>query len=196
MLSKIGVRAVSVMSLAFFCCGGLAPNFASAQNSEPELPSGSRIRLFGENGFGLWFYKNSTCYRKILFKPVGGETISGSISQSFASFQGKATSAGIGMPETLASKAVAAGSDTKFYKELAVESEKPVTILASFGNAGWNCGAIASTFTPKPGKDYEGFLEISWSEKVCRLVLKEISKTEDGVVLVPIEGVASATKCD
>lgn len=134
----------------------------------------SRIRLFGQNGFGVTLYKNSAC--------VGGddsERVSGGFGSALGSFLGMASNESIGIPETEATKNLSQRSgfmSKAYYKEYKIDSGKPVTVSMGFGNAGGpRCaGTISLTFIPKYGADYEGHLDIDYQAKVCRFVIKQV----------------------
>ena len=188
-----------VVSIITACATSVSTGEAEKTDGGQKNASASRIRLFGQNGVRIVFYRDSTCYEDGLFG-IGdkGETVSGGMGQSFSSFIGIASNASIGMPETTNTKNITKRDGTlskAYFREYEIESEKPLTVLAAAGMPNWGCNRISASFMPKPGKDYEVFLDVSFAEKVCRLQLKEIQVNEGVVELKPIEGVRSALEC-
>ncbi|MQQ99814.1 hypothetical protein [Glaciimonas soli] len=168
---------------------GLTCQFSLADETNTPTADTARIRLFGQNGFGVKLYENSSC--------VGGksETVSGGIGDAFASFVGAASNKSIGMPATPNSEHPSARNgflSKAFFREYAITPQQPVTITSSFSsNPGTNnsleCRKLATTFTPEAGKDYEVSLELTPTR--CEQVINEIHATTDGVMLEPVPAV-------
>jgi hypothetical protein len=100
------------------------------------------------------------------------------------------------MPETTNTKQIAKRNSffsKAFFKEYEVEAGKPITVLANYQDVtGWQCSsAIAYSFVPEAGKDYEGSLDV---DRQCRLVIKEIRQVNDQTTLEPVE-TKDAPKC-
>ncbi|WP_170860492.1 hypothetical protein [Duganella sp. CF458] len=190
------IRATLAVCLVVLYGAAMTPAAAADEVNASEQVAGSRIRLFGKNGTGMWLYKDKACYKTSFFKKVGAETVSGSIGQAISSARGKANNGKQGIPETKDSKDADSGG-YQYYNEFDVNPDKPITILSSFGIGSWSCeGYIAATFTPKAGKDYEGRLDVNLTTKQCHLIVKEIQPTPEGAVLNPIDDLQPAFKCD
>jgi|GEM_PF-150298 len=171
---------------------------AHAEN-ETAPASSARIRLFGQNGIGVMFYKNSTCYKSSFLGPYGGESISGGLGNSFSSLIGISSNTSIGIPETETTKKQKEQNgflSKSYFKEYAIEAGKPLTVFAALNDAsGIHCGPLAILFTPESGKDYEEVLEIHPEERICHLIINEIKTDSNNVELIPLTNFSPAKKC-
>lgn len=190
----------SLLSLIFISgfLGGCATSSLQVSLADEATTSTfdtARIRLFGQNGFGVKLYQGSAC--------VGGKsiTVSGGIGDTFASFVGVASNKSIGMPATPNSKNFSRGNSflsKAFFREYAIAPQQPVTITSGFAsnpatNSYLECKEIATTFTPEVGKDYEVSLELTPTR--CEQVINEIHVTSNGVMLQPVP-VVKAESCN
>lgn len=138
-------------------------------------------------------YENSTC--------IGGgakTVVSGSIGSSFASFFGKVENVRLGIKDTptVLNMSKEDGKASKgYFREYVIQAGQPLTIGMSYSlpNA-LRCATLGSTFVPEAGKDYEGTLEVNFSERTCRLVLKQVQSTSDDVILADVAQLP-ATSC-
>ncbi|MBV8046768.1 MAG: hypothetical protein JO171_06430 [Paludibacterium sp.] len=162
----------------------------------PSHSDKARIRVFGHNGVGLNFYRNSTCYQQGFFGLTGGESVSGRLGASFASFLGTATNSTIGMPETNSTIHLHDRDEVlskMFYREFEVAPGEPLTVAAELGLPGVTCSPLAVTFKPAAGKDYE--FELLWQGKSCLLVASELVGETSPATLQPLRDYVRASKC-
>ncbi|GGY22943.1 hypothetical protein [Paludibacterium paludis] len=190
---------LTFLSMVFSGSVALASEAARADDAQAVPQSSARIRLFGQNGVGVWFYRNMACYKTGMWGPTDAETVSGGLGDAFASFVGVASNSGIGMPETTTTREIAKRNgmlSKAFFREYSVDADKPLTVLVSFGDvSGMRCGYLSASFVPKAGKDYEGVLNISVAERVCRLEIKEITGTPEATELKLVDDMKPAGKC-
>jgi hypothetical protein len=167
---------------------GCASSSSQVETTNTATDDTARIRLFGQNGFGIKLYQNSAC--------VGGKsiTVSGGLGDAFSSFVGTASNKSIGMPAThnTENSSNRNGFFSKaFFREYAIAAGKPVTITSGFasnpGPVYTACKRIATTFTPEAGKDYEVTLDITPTH--CLQVISEMHTTPDGMTLQRVPAV-------
>lgn len=191
-------KAIILKSVAILI--GIALAATAAAEPAPGAETPARLRLFGQNGIGVMFYRNSTCYKMGFLGPYGGESVSGGLVDAFSSFIGKANNTVIGMPETVNTKMQNEKDgilSKAYYKEYTVKPDESLTIFTALGDAsGFHCGPIAFSFTPKAGADYEGFLEVNWKEKICRFNLNEIVKSDQSTDLVSVNTAYRSSRCE
>lgn len=142
----------------------------------------ARIRLFGQNGFGVSFYPKSKC--------EGGSnkiTVSGGLGTMFSSFLGTVKNDSIGMPETETTKNLAKRSlllSKAYFREYQIEAGEPIAVAASFGDtSGAHCDPLTMTFVPEFGADYEGRLDLN--ANTCTLVMNRVGQ-DGSLTPVPI----------
>ncbi|MEJ7806424.1 MAG: hypothetical protein WKG03_10955 [Telluria sp.] len=152
----------------------------------------ARIRLFGRNGMSVAMYENSAC--------IGGgakTVVSGSIGSTFASFLGKVANVRIGIKDTptvLNMPKEDSMASKGYFREYLVQAGQPLSVGMSFSHpSGLRCAPAGSTFVPEAGRDYEGTLEVNFSERTCRLLLKQVQATNDDIVLADIAQLPAAS---
>ena len=154
--------------------------FSDAENRQEEAtPSKSdgvsKIRLFGQNGIGVIFYKNSKC--------SGGSDsvrVSGGLTSAFSSFLGAVKNESLGIPETDTTRSLSQRSgilSKAYFKEYEIDPGNPITIVMRFQDVGIrkHCGNIAGTFIPEPSVNYEGHLDLDLNAGVCRFSIDRVS---------------------
>jgi hypothetical protein len=172
----------------------LLPVISVANDQAVPVADSARLRLFGQNGVGVNYYRNSACQ--------GGENVrvSGGLGDAFSSFIGTASNQSIGMPDTPNTRNQAARNgilSKAYFREYQIAAGQPITITMSFksnpGKRSEYCKTIATTFVPEKGKDYEGALDIV--NDSCMQVINELQAGPDGVTLNPVP-VALAPACN
>ncbi|MDR0565336.1 MAG: hypothetical protein LBG78_10445 [Azoarcus sp.] len=159
---------------------------ASAISADIPADKAARIRLFGQNGMVVRFYRNSTCNRG------RAETVSGGLGSALSSFVGVASNESIGMPETPNVKNIAERSgilSKAYFREYTVEAGQPLTVTQSYRDvSGWYCSrASAITFIPEAGKDYEAAFDNDVRSGFCGASIKQIVTQDNEVALLPVE---------
>lgn len=167
---------------------------AHAQEDDPTKLEASRIRVFGQNGVFVKFYKNSSC--------AGGKalTVSGSFGSAFRSFVGASSNVSIGMPDTPNVENIAKRDgllSKAYFREYTIVPGSPVTLTMAFqsnpsSNSYIYCKKFSATFIPEPGKDYEAALDIE--PGLCIPRINEIVVRDDAVELSPVN-VEAAAEC-
>lgn len=202
----LALVCLSAASTAF--CGDAAaqqqaaapgPQHAAVANATPTAPARStaRIRLFGQNGFGVRFYENSAC--------IGGKaketTVSGGVGDAFSSLFGSVKNVSIGIkdtPNTLNISKRNGIASKAYFREYEVAAAQPLTVQMSFqSNPGGSyayCNAVGGSFTPEAGKDYEASLDVEAGS--CVAVIREIADAADGSVQLQKVNVAPTKECD
>lgn len=182
------------------------PFFSYAEKPSAEQANTARIRLFGQNGVAVKFYRNSIC--------EGGEkvTVSGGLGDAFLSFLGATKNESIGMPDsqnTVNQSARNGPMSKAFFREYEIKAGEPITVAMTFMNTPApvpkefaslpgvgtkTCRSIVTTFVPEQGKDYEGVLDVRFDMGVCIQQINEVHATEEGVELIPV-ALSPAEKC-
>jgi hypothetical protein len=154
----------------------------------------ARIRVFGNNGFGVVFYRNKSCVPK---DREGGVRASGSMGQSFKAFVRADQNESIGMPPSQRSAQARDGILAKeFFKEYEVKGGEPLTVTMGFtgtprppavNGVGWlngpeSCSIPGGTFMPEAGKDYDVYLDIRRSQGICLATVEAINAAGESVL--------------
>lgn len=192
----------AIATWAFAACpvfadSGPSPDNASASatptaTATAESVKTARLRLFGQNGTGVVFYKNSAC--------DGGTDsvrVSGGLGSAFSSFLGSVKNESIGIPETETTKRLQQRDgilSKAYFKEYEIDPGKPVTVAMGFNDAGMRrqCRLIAATFLPEAGLSYEGRLDLDMQAGLCRFVVNRVA--DDGGLSAVALAPASACK--
>lgn len=123
---------ISVSALTSTLCAiGLLALSATAQAEAPaqDAATSARLRLFGQNGISVKFYRNSTCYKSGLFGSGGAEVVSGGAGDAFLSLLGASSNTRIGMPDTPTTRNLSARSGVlskAYFKEYSVDRKSVV----------------------------------------------------------------------
>lgn len=155
--------------------------------------TGTRIRLFGQNGVGMVMYTDTVCTRKYASKIEA----SGTLGSAFGSLFGSVKNESLGIPETATTQSLKQrgklGSKA-YYREYALVPGKPVVLQGGMSApTGWRCERqITSSFTPEAGKDYEAALDLDFSDGVCTLKVNEVAA--DGA-LTKLDVVPASKTC-
>jgi len=156
----------------------------------------ARVRIYGNNGTGIVFYRNTSCV------PNGSKDstrVSGGIGQSFGAFVGSDQNVTIGMPPSDRSTHGRNGILAReFFKEYQVKGDEPLTvtmgfmgtpIASSFGafratgtGQAESCRIPGGAFVPTAGQDYDVYLDIRRNEGVCLMSVRAIGAQGEGAV--------------
>lgn len=187
---------------ASLCATGLLALSAMARadtSPVPDAAASARIRLFGQNGISVKFYRNSACYKSGLFGSGGAEVVSGGAGDAFLSLLGASSNTRIGMPDSPATRNLSARSGVlskAYFKEYSVAAGEPLTVLTSFRDvSGYYCKNIARSFVPEAGADYEASMDLSFAHGTCELSVRRIQTEGEQVVLLPLDNAVSADEC-
>jgi len=137
-----------------------------------DLEGAARIRMFGQNGLGIFFNENSACFNRATRTAVSGD-----MSSAFGSFIGLSQNESLGMTETDRSINISDRNgllSRAYYRERYINSDKPVTISGGFTTMRSSCGTLSATFTPETGKQYEAVVDIVDRGNACKLTVSEI----------------------
>lgn len=166
------------------CASGNSKPEAAKVDSDPA--ASARIRLFGNNGTGVVFYRNQSCVPQ---NRQGGERVSGGMGQSFKALVQVDQTESIGMPPSQRSTRRRDGILAReFSKEYHVKAGEPITVTMGFtgtpqmvtmngvtrSGRSESCSVPGGTFVPEAGKDYDVYLDIRRSEGICLATVEAI----------------------
>ncbi|GGY08928.1 hypothetical protein GCM10011289_09490 [Paludibacterium paludis] len=185
----------SVLVSSALCVSGKAQ---AEETQQQEPVKTARIRLFSQNGSGMWFYRNQACYQLGFFSPPNAEVVS-TLGAALSSFIGTISNTRIGMPESPTTKRLSErhGLASKaFFKEYHIDAGQPLTVMMTSGaGPGYECPLSAYSFIPKAGKEYEAFLDVDEEKKRCHYQIREIVASQDSTELQPVEDVKPVDVC-
>lgn len=154
----------------------------------------ARVRIYGNNGTGIVFYRNTSC---IPNSSDGSTRVSGGIGQSFGAFVGSDQNMTIGMPPSDRSTHSRNGILAReYFKEYQVKGDEPMTvtmgfmgtpIASSFGafratGQAESCRIPGGVFVPKAGQDYDVYLDVRRKEGVCLMSVSAIGAKGEAIV--------------
>lgn len=191
--------------LVIALCSGCASNPVPFIEKKSDFNGESaRLRFFGNNGFGLVFFRNADCIPE---DSKTGTRVSGDIGQSFSALVGMDQTESIGMPASERSSRPRNGILAReFYKEYRVAAGERISFVMSYVSdplpvvpkGSIASGGIASctipggTLVPATGKDYDVFLDVRRGARTCLASVRQIEA--NGVSIpVPVQAVRS---CD
>ena len=153
----------------------------------------ARVRLYGNNGANIVFYRNTSCIPK---SGEGSTRVSGSLGQSFGALVGSNLNETIGMPASERSTHSRNGVLAReFFKEYPVKAGEPLAVTMGFtgtpivpiigalkmtGSAA-SCRIPGGVFVPKAGQDYDVYLDIRANAGVCLMSVSAIGAQGEGV---------------
>ena len=192
------MKSAFLLTMLFIATGLPVTTFAQEPpKPEPSSPAAARIRVYGINGMGIVFYRDSACVPGGL---SSGTRVSGGFGQAFGSLLGSNQNETIGMPPSQRSKAPRNGVMAReFFKEYEVKADSPITVTMGFngtmvvpppgmviiGPPG-ACPIIGGTFKPLAGTDYDIYLDVRNGDRQCLAIVAAIGASGEGVG-VPVE---------
>jgi len=180
------------------------PRSRVSADSQTTLPS--RIRIFGQNGAGAIFFKNSECAGG--FSGANGIQVSGGFGSAFSSFFGSVENQRLGIPATESSENLSRKdglASTAYFNEYEIPAEEPLSLRLSFRDVSNfyvykgrrytqdspSC-AGAIRFVPRAGEDYEvGF---SWENSACSVSINQVIVKEGVTEVLPVK-IEAAPDC-
>jgi len=179
------LTVLAIASLLAGCASTPDPQ-ALARIAAADPATLARVRIYGNNGAGIVFYRSTSCIPK---SNDGSTRVSGGAGQSFGALVGSDQNVTIGMPPSDRSTHSRNGILAReYFKEYQVTGGEPLTVTMGFTGTPISsvfgalrvtgqpesCRIPGGAFVPKAGQDYDVYLDLRRNEGMCLMSVSAI----------------------